>query len=125
MVEGSEEAAALAREVSTAARAAGRRLAVAESLTGGALSTALASAPHAGEWYAGGVIAYQVATKQRVLGVTTDAVVTDRCAIEMARGVREVLAADVFEHRFDGEPDAVVRAAIRATIAHLRDALRR
>jgi len=157
MVDGSV-AAGLAEAVGAAASASGRTVAVAESLTGGALSAALAIATEAGEWFAGGVVAYRVATKHRVLGVTTDDVVTARCAIEMARGVRELLGADVsaavtgvggpdpqdghpagqvfiavasadgeesFEHRFDGEPDEVVRSAIRATIEHLRDAVAR
>jgi nicotinamide-nucleotide amidase len=60
------------------AHAVGRRLtvAVAESLTGGVLSQALAGTGDAGEWFAGGVVAYRNATKYRALGVPEGPVIT-------------------------------------------------
>ncbi len=71
------------------------RIAVAESLTGGALSQALAAAPDAGTWFAGGVVAYTVETKNRVLGVPVGPVVNAPTARQMAQGVLELLDADV------------------------------
>lgn len=95
MVEGSDEAPELAEAIGTAAQAGGRSVAVAESLTGGALSAAPVSAPEAGEWYAGGVTAYRIGTKRRILGVQADRVVTPECAAEMAGGVRRLLGVDI------------------------------
>jgi nicotinamide-nucleotide amidase len=68
---------------------------VAESLTGGALSAALAKAGDAGEWFAGGVVAYRNATKYRVLGVPEGPVITAEAARAMALGVLDVTGADL------------------------------
>jgi nicotinamide-nucleotide amidase len=73
----------------------GITVAVAESLTGGALAQALAAAPDASEWFAGGVVAYTVRTKARVLGVPEGPVVNAPTARRMAEGVRELLGADI------------------------------
>jgi nicotinamide-nucleotide amidase len=70
-------------------------VAVAESLTGGALSAALAKAGDAGEWFAGGVVAYRNATKYRVLGVPRGPVITPEAARAMAVGVLELTGADL------------------------------
>lgn len=70
-------------------------IAVAESLTGGAIAQALAKAPDAAEWFAGGVVAYSAQTKNRALGVPIGPVVTAPTARQMAEGVRELLATDV------------------------------
>jgi len=69
-------------------------VAVAESLTGGELSATLAKAADAGDWFAGGVVAYTSATKYRVLGVPEGPVVTPGAARAMAVGVLEVTGAD-------------------------------
>ncbi|HWL01574.1 MAG TPA: CinA family protein [Microbacteriaceae bacterium] len=95
MTDTTTEAASLAETIARIAKDTERTIAVAESLTGGALSSTLASAPDAADWYAGGVIAYRKATKQRLLGVDEGPVVTADCAIQMARGVRELLAVDL------------------------------
>jgi nicotinamide-nucleotide amidase len=81
--------------VSEAARAEGLRIAVAESLTSGRLSSLLGAGEAAAEWYRGAVVAYDEDVKFRVLGVTPGPVVTDACAREMAEGVRRLLRADV------------------------------
>jgi nicotinamide-nucleotide amidase len=73
----------------------GITVAVAESLTGGALSAALAKAGDAGEWFAGGVVAYRNATKYRVLGVPPGPVITADAARAMAVGVLELTGADL------------------------------
>ena len=89
------ETVSLAEAIARIAKDTGRTIAVAESLTGGALSSTLAGATDAADWYAGGVIAYQNATKYRLLGVDEGPVITAECAIQMARGVRDRLAVDL------------------------------
>jgi nicotinamide-nucleotide amidase len=85
----------------TAARVAelagerGLTVAVAESLTGGQVSAALAAAPQASRWYRGAVIAYSTEVKHELLGVPTEEVVHAEAASAMARRARELLLADV------------------------------
>lgn len=86
-----EELAAAVREH---ARRRGMTVSVAESLTGGALSAALAKAGDASEWFAGGVVAYRNATKYRALGVPEGPVVSRAAARAMALGVLELTGAD-------------------------------
>lgn len=84
----------LAEEASTRLR--GRcTVAVAESLTGGLVSSALAKAPGASDWFRGGLVAYSSAVKHDVLGVPPGPVVTAEAAEAMARGARRLLSADV------------------------------
>ncbi|MGW4364390.1 CinA family protein [Nocardia takedensis] len=73
----------------------GITLAVAESLTAGNLAAALGAAPDSGTWFAGGVVAYTEEVKRRVLGMPDVPVVSCAAAAAMARGVRELLRADV------------------------------
>lgn len=84
----------LAEQIAEIATSRGLWIAAAESLTGGAVSSALAAAPEASDWYHGGVVAYSPRIKQHVLGVAPGPVVTDRCANELAQGVARVLEAD-------------------------------
>ena len=77
----------LAEQVAELAHSRGLWIAAAESLTGGAVSSALAAAPGASDWYHGGVVAYSPRVKQHLLGVTPGPVVTARCADELAQGV--------------------------------------
>jgi nicotinamide-nucleotide amidase len=67
---------------------------VTESLTGGAVSSALSAAPGASEWFHGCVVAYSPRVKQEVLGVTPGPVVTELCAREMVRGAARILQVD-------------------------------
>jgi nicotinamide-nucleotide amidase len=85
----------LADDIRRLALDGGLTVAVAESLTGGALSQALARAGDAGVWFAGGVVAYRNTTKHRVLGVPEGAVITPEAARAMAAGVLEALGTDV------------------------------
>ncbi|RKQ89307.1 nicotinamide-nucleotide amidase [Mycolicibacterium mucogenicum 261Sha1.1M5] len=80
-----------------AERAAARQLtiAVAESLTGGQLATALAAGKGSGSWFRGSVVAYHPEVKFAVLGVTPGPVVTARTAREMAQGAARLLGADL------------------------------
>jgi nicotinamide-nucleotide amidase len=81
-------------------RERGRTLAVAESLTGGLVSAALTSVPGASLSFRGGIVAYDNAVKIAQLGVVpetlaTAGAVSEAAALEMARGARERLGADV------------------------------
>ncbi len=71
------------------------RIGVAESLTSGALASALGAAPRASEWFCGAVVAYSERVKFDVLGVTPGPVITARCAREMAEGALRLLGCDV------------------------------
>ena len=70
-------------------------VAVAESLTSGAIASALGAGPSAASWFAGGVVAYQEPVKFELLGVPEGPVVTAECATAMASGVRRLTGADV------------------------------
>lgn len=74
-------------------------VAVAESLTGGLVMTALTSVPGASAVVRGGVVAYATEVKRSVLGVDADLLdargaVDGDVALAMARGVRELVGAD-------------------------------
>ncbi|TCC32579.1 CinA family protein [Kribbella sindirgiensis] len=88
-------AAELAERVGVAALEKGLRIAVAESLTSGAIASRLGAAPEAGVWFAGGVVAYAAETKFRVLNVDRGPVANARCAVQLARGCVELLGADL------------------------------
>ena len=86
--------------VISAARRAGVTLAVAESLTGGAVAAALTGISGASDVFLGGVVAYQAEVKRAVLGVPEAMLagpgpVSEEVARAMARGVRDLLGADV------------------------------
>jgi nicotinamide-nucleotide amidase len=72
----------------------GLTIGAAESLTGGAVSSALARGAGAADWYAGSLVAYSPEVKYDVLGVTPGPLISERCAVEMARGAARVLGAD-------------------------------
>ena len=76
-------------------RRAGWQLGIAESLTGGQLAAGISAGSQAGEWFRGGIVAYQPATKRKLLGISDGPVVSERCAVEMARGVSTLLDAQV------------------------------
>lgn len=77
------------------ASASGLRVAVAESLTSGAIAVRLGAGPDASSWFAGSVVAYHESVKFRVLGVPEGPVATPECAESMASGVRRLMDADV------------------------------
>jgi nicotinamide-nucleotide amidase len=84
-----------AEQLAQRAHGRGLRIAVAESLTGGALTQALAKAPEASTWLRGGLVAYSEAVKHEVLGVGEVPVVSEACATAMAEGAAKLLGADV------------------------------
>ena len=73
----------------------GRKVAVAESLTSGALASRLGAGPDAAAWFFGGVVAYDESVKFDVLGVGRGPVVTPECARQMSEGGAKLLAADI------------------------------
>ena len=78
----------------------GRPLCTAESLTGGGIGGALTAVPGASKVFKGGVISYTDEVKREVLGVPAAdlaayGAVSAPVAEAMARGVRELLKADV------------------------------
>lgn len=80
--------------------AAGLTVAVAESLTGGALVAHLVDVPGASAVVRGGVVAYATDLKARLLGVDPELLaargpVDPAVAVQMADGVRTRLLADV------------------------------
>lgn len=85
----------IAARVSDLASSTGRTVAVAESLTGGLVSSALAAAKGSGDWYRGAVVAYASGVKHEVLGVPDGPVVDPDAARTMAGQARTLLGADV------------------------------
>lgn len=91
---------AAARAVLAGLAARGWTIAVAESLTGGLVASALVEVPGASASLRGGVVAYATDIKASVLGVDADLLsrvgAVDRdVARQMAEGVRRLLGADV------------------------------
>ncbi len=81
-------------------RQKGWRLAVAESCTGGLIGHRLTNIAGSSTYYMGSVTAYAYEAKVRLVGVKWKTLeqhgaVSEEVVIEMARGVRRALAADV------------------------------
>jgi nicotinamide-nucleotide amidase len=80
--------------------ARGLTLGLAESCTGGAVAARVAAVPGASRVLCGAVVAYDNAIKEHVLGVDKramieDGAVSERAALQMARGARRALGSDV------------------------------
>ncbi len=78
----------------------GWTLGTAESCTGGLIGDIITDRPGSSAYFLGGVIAYSNDVKRHLLGVSEATLlrhgaVSERCALEMARGVRKALGADV------------------------------
>ncbi len=81
-------------------RERGLRLAVAESCTGGLIGHRITNVPGSSTYYMGSVAAYAYEAKVRLLGVRWETLerygaVSKETVIEMARGARRALAADI------------------------------
>ena len=75
-------------------------LALAESCTGGLVSHRITNVPGSSGYYLGGITAYANETKMRLLGVRPETLerygaVSRETVLEMARGARRALAADI------------------------------
>ena len=84
-----------AEQVARLAEDSGRSVAVAESLTAGALSSALGAATDSSAWFRGGVVAYASEVKHTLLKVPDGPVVSEQAALAMAESTAELLGADV------------------------------
>jgi PncC family amidohydrolase len=78
----------------------GQTLALAESCTGGLLSSMLTDVAGSSRYFLGSVIAYHDDLKTALLGVPSSLIrrhgaVSAECALQMARGVRAVAGADI------------------------------
>ncbi|GAB4489811.1 MAG: hypothetical protein Fur0016_07290 [Anaerolineales bacterium] len=81
-------------------RQRGWKLATAESCTGGLIGHRITDIPGSSDYYLGGVVAYAYEAKVAVLGVSWDTLqkhgaVSRETVLEMARGVRTLLGADI------------------------------
>jgi len=78
----------------------GKRLATAESLTGGLIGGAITAVPGASKVYAGGIVSYTNEVKHKLLGVSWEdldsfGAVSAPVAKSMAVGAKKALEADV------------------------------
>jgi PncC family amidohydrolase len=76
-----------------------KRIAFAESCTGGALASRITSEPGASKYFAGSIVCYQEHIKRDVLGVSAEylqkyGAVSEQVALEMLSGVLRVMSAD-------------------------------
>jgi PncC family amidohydrolase len=88
-----QELAAAARDLGSALRAAGWRVAVAESSTGGLIGHSITMIPGSSDYFPGGVISYSNRAKEVELAVPASLLerhgaVSDEVAVAMAEGVR-------------------------------------
>jgi nicotinamide-nucleotide amidase len=128
-----ETARNVAERIGTVALARGFRVAVAESLTSGAIAAQLGAATDASSWFAGGVVAYGADVKFKLLNVDPGPVVTAHCAVQMARGAAQLLGADLAvavtgvggpEPDDEGHPVGTIYAAISSPTGEDVDQLR-
>ena len=78
----------------------GLKLGLAESCTGGLVGHRVTNVPGSSEYFTGGVVAYAYEAKVAMLGVSWDTLnaygaVSRKTVLEMARGVRDLLAVDI------------------------------
>jgi PncC family amidohydrolase len=78
----------------------GRKLAAAESCTGGLVSHRITNVSGSSEYFAGGVVSYSNEAKASLLGVLWDTLnaygaVSAETVVEMAHGVRKLFGADI------------------------------
>jgi len=75
--------------------ARGLTLGLAESVTGGLISSRLVNVTGASQWFRGALVSYASDVKFDLLGVTPGPVVSGAAAEEMAGGARTLLGADI------------------------------
>jgi PncC family amidohydrolase len=81
-------------------RARGLKLATAESCTGGLVADRITDIPGSSDYFRGGIVAYAYEAKVALLGVSWNTLrshgaVSRETVIEMARGARTALGADI------------------------------
>jgi PncC family amidohydrolase len=87
-------------EIGTLLRARGLKLATAESCTGGLIADRITDVPGSSDYFLGGIVAYAYEAKVALLNVSWDTLkaygaVSRETVLEMARGARKALGADV------------------------------
>jgi PncC family amidohydrolase len=87
-------------QIGTIMRQRGLKLATAESCSGGLLADHITDVPGASDYFVGGVVAYAYEAKVALLHVSWDTLrlhgaVSQSTVVEMARGVRTALGADI------------------------------
>lgn len=87
-------------EIGPLLRARGLKLATAESCTGGLIADRLTNVPGSSDYFLGGFVAYAYEAKVASLSVSWDTLkaygaVSRETVLEMARGARQALGADV------------------------------
>jgi PncC family amidohydrolase len=87
-------------EIGRTLRSRGLTLALAESCTGGLIGHRLTNVAGSSDYFLGDIVAYSYEAKERVLGVHhrtlyEHGAVSRETAIEMARGARQALGADI------------------------------
>jgi nicotinamide-nucleotide amidase len=115
----------LAARIAEVAQGHDRTVAVAESLTGGMVASALARAEGASTWFRGGVVAYSSEVKHDLLDVPPGPVVSPEAATAMAETVARLLGADAAvavtgaggPDPQDGQPPGTVWIAVLDTRA--------
>jgi PncC family amidohydrolase len=70
-------------------------VAVAESMTAGELACAIVDIEGSGEWFRGGVVAYETETKYDVLHISRGPVISAQAVLEMAAGAAALFGTDV------------------------------
>lgn len=90
----------LAEETGVLLREAGLTLAVAESATGGLISSMITDIPGSSNYFNGGVVSYTNEVKKKILGVKIDTLnqygaVSPEIAAQMADGIRKLMKADI------------------------------
>jgi PncC family amidohydrolase len=90
----------LEHEAGDILRQRGLRLVLAESCTGGLIGHRMTNVPGSSEYFVGGVVAYAYEAKAKILGVSWDTLngfgaVSSETVLEMARGAKKILDADV------------------------------
>ena len=76
-------------------RGRGLTLGIAESLTGGLISSRIVNVPGASDVVNGAIVSYASAVKRDWVDVSAESVVTEVAAAEMAEGARRMLQCDV------------------------------
>ena len=99
LVVGMEDTESVEVQVGRLLKKYGASLSLAESCTGGRLSSALVAIPGTSQYYKGGIVAYSESIKKELLGVpqsvlTKHSVVSCAVAEAMAKGIQEKMQSD-------------------------------
>jgi PncC family amidohydrolase len=92
--------AGLEEELGNLLRSRGLKLATAESCTGGLIASRITDIPGSSDYFLGGIVAYAYEAKVAMLSVSwntlkTYGAVSRETVLEMARGARKALSADL------------------------------